>query len=83
MDQPPMLLHNIGSSTQGSKWRELVVPQKPQGGTIKGNGVNSKNQSAIVNESEKRPQKTPLEFKKGKKRENSMRDLKTDTRGYT
>ena len=31
----------------------------------------------------KDPLKTPLEFKNGEKRENSMRDPKTDTRGYT
>ena len=43
----------------------------------------SKNHSAIRNESKKIIRKTSLNFKKGEKRENTVRDPKTGTRGYT
>ena len=45
--------HNIGSGTQGSKWRELMAPQKPKKGIIKRNEANNKNHLVIVNQSEK------------------------------
>ena len=43
----------------------------------------SKNHSAIRNESKKIIWKTSLNFKEGEKRENTVRDSETCTRGYT
>ena len=60
--------HNIGSSTQGSKWEESVVSQEPQDDTIKGKAANSERHSAIVNQN-RIIEKNLLAFKKRKKRE--------------
>ena len=41
--------HNIGFGTQESKWKESMVLQKPQDGTIKEEATNSESHSATMN----------------------------------